>query len=251
MGQAMNGAGQPIIQVRELHKYFAKLHVLKGVSADIRRGEVVSVMGPSGGGKSTFLRCMNRLEEPSSGSIRIDGTEITDHRVDINRVRAEIGMVFQDYSLFPHLTAIQNVTLAPVHVRGLKTRQAEEQAMELLKRVGVADKSNEYPGKLSGGQQQRVAIARSLAMQPKIMFFDEPTSALDPEMIHEVLEVMRTLAESGMTMVVVSHELGFIREASNRILVLVEGAIIEEGAPGEIFREARNERTREFLSKIL
>ena len=248
--QAVKKSGT-IIQVTDLHKYFGSHHVLKGINAEISIGEVVSIMGPSGSGKSTFLRCMNRLEEPSSGSIKIDNREIIDHRVDINKIRSDIGMVFQDYNLFPHLNVIQNVTLAPVNVRGMKYKDAEELGMKLLDRVGVGEKAKEFPSKLSGGQQQRVAIARSLAMQPKIMFFDEPTSALDPEMIREVLDVMRNLAESGMTMVVVSHELGFIREASNRIFVLENGNIIEEGDPDTIFNNAKQERTRKFLSMIL
>lgn len=254
MGQTIDtqkNEQQAIIQVADLHKYFGNFHVLKGINAEINRGEVVAMIGPSGSGKSTFLRCLNRLEEPTTGSIRIDGTEIVDHRIDINKIRTEIGMVFQDYNLFPHLNVIQNVTLAPVNVRHMKYKQAEEIGMSLLERVGVADKAKQYPSNLSGGQQQRVAIARSLAMQPKIMFFDEPTSALDPEMIREVLDVMRGLAESGMTMVVVSHELGFIREASNKVLVLENGLIIEEGTPDKIFNNAENKRTQQFLSMIL
>ncbi|MGC9311736.1 MAG: amino acid ABC transporter ATP-binding protein [Sediminispirochaetaceae bacterium] len=254
MGQTLankDNAPEPIIEVTDLQKYFGSLHVLKGISTKIFRGEVVAMIGPSGSGKSTFLRCLNRLEEPTTGSIKIDGTEIVDHRIDINKIRTEIGMVFQDYNLFPHLNVIQNITLAPVNVRRMKYKEAEEIGMKLLKRVGVADKADQYPSNLSGGQQQRVAIARSLAMQPKIMFFDEPTSALDPEMIREVLDVMRNLAESGMTMVVVSHELGFIREASNKILVLDDGLVIEEGTPDKIFNHAENKRTQGFLSMIL
>ncbi len=251
MGKAVETDKQPIIQVTDLHKYFSTLHVLKGITTEVYRGEVVSIMGPSGSGKSTFLRCLNRLEEPTSGSIKIDGEEIVDHKVDINMIRRDIGMVFQDYNLFPHLSVIQNVTLAPVHVRGTKYKDAEEIGMKLLERVGVGEKAKEFPSNLSGGQQQRVAIARSLAMHPKIMFFDEPTSALDPEMIREVLDVMRDLAESGMTMVVVSHELGFIREASSRIFVLENGSIIEEGDPDAIFNNAQQERTKKFLSMII
>ncbi len=254
MGQTVvkrDNSPEPIIEVTDLQKYFGSLHVLKGISTKIFRGEVVAMIGPSGSGKSTFLRCLNRLEEPTTGSIKIDGTEIVDHRIDINKIRTEIGMVFQDYNLFPHLNVIQNITLAPVNVRRMKYKDAEEIGMNLLKRVGVADKARQYPSNLSGGQQQRVAIARSLAMQPKIMFFDEPTSALDPEMIREVLDVMRNLAESGMTMVVVSHELGFIREASNKILVLDNGLVIEEGTPDKIFNHAENKRTQGFLSMIL
>jgi len=254
MGQTIekqSNEKEPMIEVADLHKYFGNLHVLKGIKAEINRGEVVAMIGPSGSGKSTFLRCLNRLEEPTSGSIKIDGTEIVDHRIDINKIRTDIGMVFQDYNLFPHLNVIQNITLAPVNVRRMKYKQAEEIGMTLLERVGVAEKAKQYPSNLSGGQQQRVAIARSLAMQPKIMFFDEPTSALDPEMIREVLDVMRNLAESGMTMVVVSHELGFIREASNKVLVLENGFVIEEGTPDKIFNHAEHQRTQEFLSMIL
>jgi ABC-type polar amino acid transport system ATPase subunit len=246
-----NNDQQPMIEVTDLHKYFGSFHVLKGISTTVQKSEVVSMMGPSGSGKSTFLRCLNRLEEPSSGSIKIDGTEIVTHRIDINKVRTEIGIVFQDYNLFPHLSVIQNITLAPVNVKGMKYREAEEIGMNLLKRVGVQEKAREYPSNLSGGQQQRVAMARSLAMNPKIMFFDEPTSALDPEMIREVLDVMRDLADEGMTMVVVSHELGFIREASNKILVLENGKVIEEGDPTSIFQNPQHARTQEFLSKIL
>ena len=246
-----NNDQQPMIEVTDLHKYFGSFHVLKGITTTVQKSEVVSMMGPSGSGKSTFLRCLNRLEEPSSGSIKIDGTEIVTHRIDINKVRTEIGIVFQDYNLFPHLSVIQNITLAPVNVKGMKYKEAEEIGMNLLKRVGVQEKAREYPSNLSGGQQQRVAMARSLAMNPKIMFFDEPTSALDPEMIREVLDVMRDLADEGMTMVVVSHELGFIREASNKILVLENGKVIEEGDPTSIFQNPQHARTQEFLSKIL
>jgi polar amino acid transport system ATP-binding protein len=240
-----------MIEVVQLHKYFGKLHVLKGVSTSIARGEVVAVMGPSGGGKSTFLRCLNRLEEPSSGKVFIDGTEVTSPRADLNKIRSGIGMVFQSFALFPHLTAIGNVTLAPVNVRRIDRKGAEQQGLELLKKVGLAEKAHNYPDQLSGGQQQRVAIARALAMQPKVMFFDEPTSALDPEMIREVLDVMETLARDGMTMVVVSHEIGFIREASTRVLVLVNGEIIEEGLSSQVFVNPSHPRTKEFLSKIL
>lgn len=240
-----------IIIVNDLHKYFGKHHVLKGISTTIRRGEVVSVMGPSGGGKSTFLRCLNRLEEPSAGEIVIDGHEITDPHVNLRKVRQEIGMVFQSYNLFPHLTVLQNIALAPVNVKRRDRKEVEELGMQLLNQVGVAEKANFYPDQLSGGQQQRVAIARALAMKPKIMFFDEPTSALDPEMIREVLDVMVKLANDGMTMVVVSHEIGFIREASTRVLVLVEGSIIEEGKASELFKNPKQNRTREFLGKIL
>jgi polar amino acid transport system ATP-binding protein len=240
-----------MIEVIDLHKYFKDLHVLKGISTKITRGEVVAVMGPSGGGKSTFLRCMNRLEEPSSGHIIVEGIDITSPYVDINKVRTEIGMVFQLFNLFPHLTALENVKLAPMNVRKVSGKEATERGMALLEKVGLVDKANSYPDQLSGGQQQRVAIARALAMQPQIMFFDEPTSALDPEMIGEVLDVMRTMAEEGMTMVVVSHEMGFIREAADRILLLADGMIVEEGTPEQIFKNPTQQRTKEFLSKIL
>jgi polar amino acid transport system ATP-binding protein len=240
-----------MIEVQNLHKYFGKLHVLKGISNLVTKGEVVSIMGPSGGGKSTFLRCLNRLEEASSGKVLIEGIDINDRRTNLNEVRTEIGMVFQSFALFPHLTAMENIILAPMKVRKASRKQSMEKAMELLRKVGVAEKADSYPDELSGGQQQRVAIARALAMQPKIMFFDEPTSALDPEMIREVLDVMLSLARDGMTMMVVSHEVGFIREASTRILVLVDGKIIEEGTPEAIFKAPKQERTREFLGKIL
>jgi ABC-type polar amino acid transport system ATPase subunit len=240
-----------MIEVKDLHKHFKDLHVLKGISTQITRSEVVVVMGPSGSGKSTFLRCMNRLEEPSSGHIFIEGVDIMTPYIDINKVRTEIGMVFQSFNLFPHLTCIQNIMLAPVNVRKVKEKEARDRGMTLLEKVGVATKANEYPDKLSGGQQQRVAIARALAMQPQIMFFDEPTSALDPEMIGEVLEVMRRLAKEGMTMVVVSHEMGFIREAASRILFLADGLLQEEGTPDQIFNHPKNLRTQEFLNKIL
>ena len=240
-----------MIEVIDLHKYFKDLHVLKGVSTRITRGEVVAVMGPSGGGKSTFLRCMNRLEEPSSGQIIVEGIDITSPYVDINKVRTEIGMVFQLFNLFPHLTALENVKLAPMNVRKISDAEATERGLALLEKVDLADKAHSYPDQLSGGQQQRVAIARALAMQPKIMFFDEPTSALDPEMIGEVLDVMRAMADEGMTMVVVSHEMGFINEAADRILLLAEGAIVEEGTPEQIFKHPTQQRTKEFLGKIL
>jgi ABC-type polar amino acid transport system ATPase subunit len=240
-----------IIVVNNLHKYFGKNHVLKGVSTTIRRGEVVSIMGPSGGGKSTFLRCLIRLEEPASGEIYIDGSEITNPHINLRKARQKIGMVFQSYNLFPHLTALQNVTLAPVNVKKEDRREAEKFGMQLLEQVGVAEKAGHYPDQLSGGQQQRVAIARALAMKPKIMFFDEPTSALDPEMIREVLDAMVELAKAGMTMLVVSHEIGFIREASSRVFVLVDGLIIEEGSATQVFSTPQHKRTKEFLGKIL
>jgi glutamine transport system ATP-binding protein len=240
-----------MIKVQNLHKYFGKLHVLKGISVTVTKGEVVSIMGPSGGGKSTFLRCLNRLEEASSGKVLIEGIDINDRRTNLNEIRTEIGMVFQNFALFPHLTAMENIILAPMKVRKASRKESMQRAMELLEKVGVGEKADSYPDQLSGGQQQRVAIARALAMQPKIMFFDEPTSALDPEMIREVLDVMLALAKDGMTMLVVSHEIGFIREASTRILVLDGGSIIEEGTPQEIFKNPQQKRTKEFLGKIL
>jgi len=244
-------SSEVMIEVIDLHKYFKELHVLKGVSTKITRGEVVAIMGPSGGGKSTFLRCMNRLEEPSSGQIIVEGVDITSPYVDINKVRTEIGMVFQLFNLFPHLTAIKNIKMAPINVRKISDKEATERGMTLLEKVGLADKAHSYPDQLSGGQQQRVAIARALAMQPQIMFFDEPTSALDPEMIGEVLDVMRAMAEEGMTMVVVSHEMGFINEAADRVLLLADGVIEEEGTPTQIFKHPTQQRTKDFLGKIL
>jgi polar amino acid transport system ATP-binding protein len=240
-----------MIKVVDLHKYFRDLHVLQGISIEVGRGEVVAMIGASGSGKSTFLRCLNRLEEPSSGEVYIDGTEITHPRVDINAVRKEIGMVFQSFNLFPHLSALENVKLGPIHLLKLRNKEATASAMDLLKKVGLSDKAMSYPDQLSGGQQQRVAIARALAMEPKIMLFDEPTSALDPEMIGEVLDVMKVMANEGMTMVVVSHEMGFIREAADRILVLADGKIIEEGTPAQLFTKPVHDKTKSFLSKIL
>jgi len=245
------GQEDVMIKVVELHKYFKHLHVLRGISVKVRKGEVVAMIGPSGSGKSTFLRCMNRLEEPSSGEIYIEGIEITHPRIDINKVRSGIGMVFQSFNLFPHLTAIDNIKLAPIHILKINNKEAVDRGMALLQKVGLLDKSNSYPDQLSGGQQQRVAIARALAMQPKIMFFDEPTSALDPEMIGEVLDVMKSMANEGMTMVVVSHEMGFIREVADRILVLFDGLIAEEGTPAQVFQNPNHERTKSFLGKVL
>ena len=244
-------ASETMIEVVDLHKRFKDLHVLKGVSTTVKQSEVVAIMGPSGGGKSTFLRCLNRLEEPSSGHIYIEGIDIMAPYIDINRVRTEIGMVFQSFNLFPHLNAIENIKLAPMNVRKISEKEATERGLELLEKVGLVDKAEAYPEQLSGGQQQRVAIARALAMQPQIMFFDEPTSALDPEMIGEVLDVMRTMAKEGMTMMVVSHEMGFIKEAADRILFLVDGLIVEDGTPDYIFKHSQHKRTIEFLSKII
>lgn len=241
----------PIIRVNSLHKSFKDLHVLRGISIEVNRSEVVSFIGRSGSGKSTFLRCINRLEEPTSGEIFIDGVNIHEPYIDINKVRSEIGMVFQSFNLFPHMSAIENIMLAPVCVRKISKQEAKERGMTLLKKVGLEEKANEYPEKLSGGQRQRVAIARALAMQPQIMFFDEPTSALDPEMVGEVLEVMAHLASEGMTMLIVSHEMGFIREAADRVLFLEEGKILEEGTPDDIFNRPQYQITKEFLGKVL
>jgi len=242
---------EKMIEVVDLHKRFKDLHVLRGISTVVTRSEVVAIMGPSGSGKSTFLRCLNRLEEPSSGHIYIEGVDIMAPYIDINKVRTEIGMVFQSFNLFPHLTAIENIKLAPMNVRKISAEEATERGMVLLEKVELKDKADVYPEKLSGGQQQRVAIARALAMQPQIMFFDEPTSALDPEMIGEVLDAMRAMAEEGMTMMIVSHEMGFIREAADRILFLADGLIVEEGTPDQIFGDSQHPRTIEFLSRIL
>ena len=240
-----------MIKVSNLHKNFGKLEVLKGISTEIEKGEVVVVIGPSGSGKSTFLRCLNYLEEPTSGEIIVDGIKLNHSKTNINRVRQEMGMVFQQFNLFPHMTVTRNVTLAPMKVKKMGEKEAVELAHRLLARVGLSDKVDAYPSQLSGGQQQRVAIARALAMQPKVMLFDEPTSALDPEMINEVLEVMKDLAREGMTMVVVTHEMGFAREVGNRVLFMDEGRIVEEGPPERIFSNPQNPRTQAFLSKIL
>ncbi|NLW10032.1 MAG: amino acid ABC transporter ATP-binding protein [Firmicutes bacterium] len=240
-----------MIKVVNLHKRFNSLHVLKGITTQINPGEVVCIIGPSGSGKSTFLRCLNLLEEPTEGEIFIEGVKITDEKVNINEVRAEMGMVFQRFNLFPHMTALQNITIGPVQVRKLSQEEAEERAYALLDKVGLREKAHEYPDNLSGGQQQRVAIARALSMHPKAMLFDEPTSALDPEMIKEVLDVMKDLAKEGMTMVVVSHEMGFAREVSDRVLFMDDGIIVEEGPPSQIFGNPQNERTKSFLSKVL
>ena len=240
-----------MIKVDSLHKYFGKLEVLKGVSTEIKAGEVVVILGPSGSGKSTMLRCLNLLEKPTSGKIWVDGHEVTDPKVNIYKVREEIGMVFQQFNLYPHLNVMRNITLAPIKVREKSREAAEATAMELLDRVGLREKALSYPRQLSGGQQQRVAIARAMAMQPKVMLFDEPTSALDPEMISEVLNVMKDLAREGITMVCVTHEMGFAREVADRVLFIDGGVIVEEGPPNELFNNPRNERTQLFLSKIL
>lgn len=240
-----------MIEVKNLYKSFGSLQVLKDINCQVAAQEVVVVIGPSGSGKSTFLRCLNRLEEATSGEIIIDGVSLNGSQTDINKVREEVGMVFQRFNLFPHKTALENITLAPCKVKGLTKPQAEEIAYRLLEKVGLTDKANAYPQQLSGGQQQRVAIARALAMQPKVMLFDEPTSALDPEMVGEVLSVMNNLAHEGMTMVVVTHEMGFAKEVGHRVIFMDDGQMIEEGTPEEVFLNAKNERTRVFLSKIL
>ncbi len=240
-----------IIICRDVHKWFGDFHVLRGVNVSIQRGEVVVICGPSGSGKSTFIRAINRLEEHQRGDIIVDGIELTGDLKNIHRVQREIGMVFQHFNLFPHLKVIDNITLAPIWVRKWSRKKADDIARELLDRVGIPEQADKYPGQLSGGQKQRVAIARALAMQPKIMLFDEPTSALDPEMIKEVLDVMRELARSGMTMIVVTHEMGFAREVANRIIFFSHGNIVEEAPTGDFFSNPKEERTKLFLSQIL
>jgi len=240
-----------IIQVTDLHKYYGKLEVLKGITTQIAEREVVCVIGPSGSGKSTFLRCLNQLEEVTSGRIVINGHDLTNPQTDINTVREEVGMVFQRFNLFPHKTVLENVTLAPIKVKKMDTEQARNLGLELLQKVGLREKADVYPDRLSGGQMQRVAIARALAMNPKVMLFDEPTSALDPELVGEVLAVMKNLAQEGMTMVVVTHEMGFAREVGDRVIFMDNGIIMEEGKPDEIFKNPKNERLRTFLSSIL
>jgi general L-amino acid transport system ATP-binding protein len=244
-------AEQPIIICRDVHKWYGHYHALRGISMEVKRGEVVVIFGPSGSGKSTFIRTINRLEEHQRGEIIVDGIRLSHDVRDIERVRMETGMVFQQFNLFPHLTVLENITLAPIWVRGWPRAQAEEVAMQLLRRVGIPEQARKYPGQLSGGQQQRVAIARALAMQPKIMLFDEPTSALDPEMIKEVLDVMIELAESGMTMMVVTHEMGFARAVADTMYFFDQGRIVESGTPEQIFGDPKEARTRLFLSQIL
>ena len=240
-----------MIRVNNLHKSFEKNEVLKGINEHIEKGEVVVVIGPSGSGKSTFLRCLNLLEVPTSGEIIFEGKNITDKKVDINKIREKMGMVFQQFNLFPHKTVLDNLTIAPIKVKGVSKADAEKKAKELLDRVGLLNKADAYPSSLSGGQKQRIAIARALAMDPDVMLFDEPTSALDPEMVGEVLNVMKELAKEGMTMVVVTHEMGFAREVGDRILFMDKGNIMEEGTPEEIFSNPKNPRTIDFLSKII
>lgn len=240
-----------MIDVKNIHKSFGHLEVLKGVSCYIAPREVVCIIGPSGSGKSTLLRCVNQLEKVNAGHIFIDGEELTDSKVNIDKIRQQVGMVFQHFNLFPHKTTLENITLAPIKILGLSKEEANERAKNLLRKVGLLEKAEVYPNKLSGGQKQRVAIARALAMQPKVMLFDEPTSALDPEMVGEVLEVMKDLAHEGMTMMVVTHEMGFAREVGHRVLFMDEGLIVEEGTPAQIFDNPHNPRTQSFLSKVL
>ena len=247
----MTTNGETLIKVEEVHKIFGELHALDGVSEEIHKGEVVVIVGPSGSGKSTFLRSLNLLETPSKGHIYFEGTDITDKKVDINKHRQKMGMVFQHFNLFPHKTILQNITLAPVKLKLQSKEEAEKKGMELLRRVGLEEKASAYPSQLSGGQKQRIAIIRSLAMNPDVMLFDEPTSALDPEMVGEVLEIMKELARDGMTMVVVTHEMGFAREVASRVMFINEGQIQEENTPKEFFSHPENPRLCEFLSKVL
>ncbi|MFJ7975168.1 amino acid ABC transporter ATP-binding protein [Peribacillus sp. JNUCC 23] len=240
-----------MIKVDNLHKSYGKLDVLKGINTSIKEGEVVAVIGPSGSGKSTFLRCLNLLEQPTSGQIWIKETDITDKKANIMKVRENVGMVFQHFHLFPHKTVLDNLTYAPMKVKGLSKQEAQKQGRELLKKVGLADKEKQYPNKLSGGQKQRVAIARALAMNPDVMLFDEPTSALDPEMVKEVLAVMKDLVHTGMTMVIVTHEMGFAREVADRILFLDGGNLVEDAPPSEFFSSPKSQRAQEFLEKVL
>jgi general L-amino acid transport system ATP-binding protein len=244
-------SSEQIIVCRDVQKWYGHFQALKGISMDVEKGEVIVIFGPSGSGKSTFIRTLNRLEEHQKGKIVVDGIELTNDMRNIEKIRMETGMVFQQFNLFPHLTVMQNITLAPIQVRKWTKQKAEEVAMQLLERVGIPEQAQKYPGQLSGGQQQRTAIARALAMQPKIMLFDEPTSALDPEMIKEVLDVMIELAQSGMTMLVVTHEMGFARAVAKRMYFFDEGLIVESGTPNDIFKEPKEDRTKLFLSQIL
>ena len=240
-----------MIRIEDIHKWFGNFHVLKGITENINKGEVVVICGPSGSGKSTFIRCINRIEEVQQGAIHVEGRNISASDVDINKLRADIGMVFQHYNLYPHITVLKNITLAPIKVKKMPRKEAEEMAYGLLEKVGIHDQAHKYPAELSGGQQQRVAIARGLAMKPKIMLFDEPTSALDPEMINEVLNVMKALAREGMTMIVVTHEMGFAREVAHRIFFMDFGKILEQGTPENFFKSTQHERTKLFLKEIL
>lgn len=242
---------ETLIKVKGLEKSFGKIEVLKGIDTEIKKGEVVCIIGPSGSGKSTFLRCLNLLEEPTGGQIIFDGTDITDPKTNINIHRQKMGMVFQQFNLFPHMTVLNNMTMAPMKLLGLSKAEAEERALKLLERVGLADRANSYPSQLSGGQKQRVAIVRALCMQPEVMLFDEPTSALDPEMVGEVLEVMKSLAQEGMTMAVVTHEMGFAREVADRVFFIDEGIIMEENTPEELFGNPQSPRLKDFLSKVI
>lgn len=246
-----NHTEQPLIQVKHLDKSFGSLKVLKDVTVDIYKGDVVCVIGASGSGKSTFLRCLNRLEEPTGGQIFFEGVDITDAKTDINKHRQKMGMVFQQFNLFPHMTIMDNLTLAPIKLQGKKKEEIEPEAMKLLERVGLADRANAYPSQLSGGQKQRIAIVRALCMKPDVMLFDEPTSALDPEMVGEVLGVMKDLADEKMTMVVVTHEMGFAREVATRVMFMDGGSFVEENVPEEFFANPKNERLKTFLSKVL
>ncbi|AYB37172.1 amino acid ABC transporter ATP-binding protein [Brevibacillus laterosporus] len=240
-----------MVKIENLHKAYGKLEVLKGISTTIKKGDVVAIIGPSGSGKSTFLRCMNMLEEPTKGQVLINGVDITNSKGNIHVIRQKVGMVFQHFHLFPHMTVLQNLTYAPIKVKRMTKAVAEKKGMELLERVGLSDKAGVYPSSLSGGQKQRVAIARALAMEPEIMLFDEPTSALDPEMVKEVLEVMKSLAHSGMTMAIVTHEMGFAREVADRVLFLDGGLLVEDAPPQEFFTHPTSERARQFLEKVL
>lgn len=240
-----------MISVKDLHKSFGGVTVLDGISTQVERGDVVCIIGPSGSGKSTFLRCLNRLETPDSGQILLDGVDLTDPRTDLDRQRMKMGMVFQQFNLFPHMTVLKNLTLAPMLLKKESQQTAEQRAMALLDRVGLADRAGEYPARLSGGQKQRIAIVRALCMEPEVLLFDEPTSALDPEMVGEVLDVMKELAQSGMTMVVVTHEMGFAREVAGRVLFMDQGVIMEENRPGALFENPQSPRLRSFLSKVL
>lgn len=240
-----------MIKVVDLHKYFGDLEVLKGIDKEIKKGEVVAIVGPSGSGKSTFLRCLNLLERPTKGQVIVEGENLTDKAVDINYLRQRVGMVFQHFNLFPHKTVLENLMLAPMKVKGISHADAKLIAMKLLKKVGLIDKANEYPNRLSGGQKQRIAIARALAMEPHVMLFDEPTSALDPEMVKEVLDVMRDLAKEGMTMLIVTHEMGFAKNVANRVFFMDHGTILEDAPPLELFNNPKHGRTKEFLDKVL
>lgn len=243
--------GDEMIKIKNLHKSFGDLKVLKGIDENVKKGEVVVIIGPSGSGKSTFLRCINLMETPTKGEILVEGVNITDPKTNINDIRQRVGMVFQQFNLFPNMTVLENITLAPLKVKKLSQEEADQIAYDLLDKVGLREKANEYPNKLSGGQKQRIAIARALAMNPEMMLFDEPTSALDPEMVKEVLEVIKDLANEGMTLMVVTHEMGFAREVGTRLIFMDEGKMIEQGKPKEVFDDPKEERTKLFLSKVL